>query len=59
MSPEQTKRITYDLALEYSKQHQHFSDVESNIPEMVDHFAEICEKFEDSLKKCTKMQNLF
>lgn len=47
MSPEQTKRIAYDLALEYSRQHPILSDVESNIPEMVEHFADICEKFEN------------
>ena len=51
MSPEQRKRITYDLALEYAKQHHTFADVESNIPEMVNHFAEICEKFDNALKK--------
>lgn len=59
MSPEQNKRITYDLALEYAKQHQHFSDVESNIPEMVDHFASICEKFSKAISESQKMQNLF
>lgn len=59
MSPEQRKRITYDLALEYAKQHHTFSDVESNIPEMVNHFAEICEKFDNALKKSDKIQNLF
>ena len=35
------------------------SDVESNIPEMVKHFAEICEKFDNALKKSDKIQNLF
>lgn len=59
MSPEQTKKITYDLALEFIKQHKTFSDVDANIPKMVDHFAEICEKFNDALMKCEKMQNLF
>lgn len=59
MSLEQTKRIAYDLALEYTRQHLILSDVESNIPKMVEHFAEICEKFEDSLKQSTKMQSLF
>lgn len=42
--------IKYQYYLEYSKQHPIFSDIESNIPNIVDHFAEICEKFEDSLK---------
>lgn len=59
MSPEQRKRITYDLALEYSKQHQEFSGVQSNIPDMVENFAVICEKFDIALKESTKMQNLF
>lgn len=59
MSPEQRKRITYDLALEYSKQHQEFSRVQSTIPEMVENFAVICEKFDVALKECSKMQDLF
>lgn len=59
MSPEQSKKIAYDLALEYSRQHPILSDVEENIPEMVNHFAEICEKFDDALRKSSKMQNLF
>lgn len=59
MSPEQTKKITYDLALEFSKQHCVLSDVESNISDMVEHFADICEKFDIALRKSEKMQNLF
>lgn len=59
MSPEQNKRIAYDLALEFTKQHHILSDVESNIPEMVNHFADICEKFDSALKTSSKMQNLF
>ena len=59
MSPEQSKKIAYDLALEYVRQHPVLSDIESNIPKMVEHFAEICEKFNDALKKSEKMQKLF
>lgn len=59
MSPEQNKKITYDLALEYLRQHALFSDVESNIPEMIDHFAEICEKISNAISNSQKMQKLF
>ena len=59
MTPEQRKRITYDLSIEYLRQHQLLSDVEAKIPDMVEHFASVCEKFDSALKESSKMQNLF
>lgn len=59
MSPDQSKKITYDLALEYVKQHQMLSDVESNISIMVEHFGDVCEKFNEAVKGTEKLQKLF
>lgn len=59
MNTEQRKRITYDLSIEYLRQHQLLSDIEVNIPKMVEHFADICEQFDSALKESSKMQNLF
>lgn len=43
MTPEQRKRITYDLSIEYLRQHQLLSDIEINIPDIIERFANVCE----------------
>lgn len=57
MSIDQQKRIAYDLTVEYMRQRQLLSDVDSKIPEMVERFSDIYEKFYNSLtnSKISKM----
>ncbi|SEU08095.1 hypothetical protein SAMN05443270_3000 [Lacrimispora sphenoides] len=59
MSPEQCKRIVYDLSLEYMKQRKLLSDVDSNIPVMVNRFADVCDSFCDAVIKNDKLNRLF
>lgn len=49
MSQDQQRKIAYDLAMEYMKQRQLLSDVDCNIPNMVDRFSDVYEKFFNSL----------
>lgn len=59
MSPEQNKRIAYDLAVEYMRQRKLLSDVDENIPKMVERFGNVCELFSESIRKDQKLNNLF
>lgn len=59
MTKEQRNKITYDLSLEYAKRLDKFFEDKSAIPEIVDEFADIYERFDNALQKCDKLNKLF
>jgi len=57
MSTDQQKKIAYDLSVEFIRQRKLLSDVDSKIPEMVERFSDVYEKFYISLTN-SKLQKL-
>lgn len=53
------KRITYELALEYCKQHQVFSGTQTSVENAINEFSDVCEKVNEALDKSSKIQKLF
>lgn len=60
MTDAQIKTLAHELTIEYIRTNRNYlSDVESNIPQIVDQIANVNKKFYDAIRNNSTFKNLY
>lgn len=60
MTDAQIKTLAHELTIEYIRTNRNYlSDVENNIPQMVDQIANVNKKFYDAIRNNSTFKNLY